>query len=162
MPDGQDAWIPDSTYAGSIALSANGHDALVWQSFNPFRVWRIGGVTDQPPVKFQQVTGDWFDNNIARSLHLDPGIWNTTSVVAIGPGYAQTMAHRGTDQRLLLWFNSNGRFARYTTVDAAFGLVDSATIGPVVLAIRTLNNTELVKYSWERVPDSTGSAGEER
>ncbi|WP_419163212.1 hypothetical protein [Candidatus Palauibacter sp.] len=97
MPDSHGAWIPDSTYTRVLSLAASGHEALVWQSFSPFRVWRIGsGIgsgTDWIPVELERVTPDWFANDVAQSLRLDPGIWSSTSVVAIGPGYVQTLAH---------------------------------------------------------------------
>ncbi len=135
---------------------------LVWQSFAPFRAWRIGDRTDWQPVEFQQVATHWFPDDIARSLHFDTGIWSSTSVVKIGPGYVQTLAHCGTDQRLLLWFDTSGQFLRYSEVAAPFGFVASATKAPAALAVRTLNVSELVKYSWERFPDSNRSKGERR
>ncbi len=163
LPGGRGAWSPDSTYTATLAVSAAGHDAIVWQSFGSFRAWRIGSGTDWVPVEFQQITANWFDDGIASSLRLDPGIWSTTSVVVIGSaGYVQTVAHRGTDQRLLLWFDSRGRFRTHTTLEAPFGFVASAAEASTVIAVRTLNASELVTYSWESVQDSTRGKGERR
>ncbi|WP_419936619.1 hypothetical protein [Candidatus Palauibacter sp.] len=161
IPGAHGAWLPDSTYARPISLGGGDAEALVWQSLSPFRAWRIGADTDWLPVEFQQVSPDWFDEDVAGSVRLNPGIWSTTSVVSIGPGYVQTLAHRSTDRRLLLWFDSCGRFVRHSAVDAPFGFVAGATGASIVLAVRTLNTTELVKYFWEEVPDSTEAAAQE-
>lgn len=160
MPKGRGTWVPDSSYARTLGLSGGGRAALVWQGSSPFRVWRIGAGTDGKPVELARVNPDWFTDEVAQSLRLDSGIWSSTSVVAVGPGYVQTLAHRGTDERLLLRFDSHGRFLRYTRVEAPFGFVASATEAPAALAVRTLNASELVKYSWARVQDSTRSKGE--
>ena len=162
LPAGNGTWTPDSAYARTLALGGTGREALVWQRLSPLRAWRIGGGTDWIPAEFQRVSSDWFADAAAQSLQLDPGIWSSTSLVAVGPGYVQTLAHRGTDERLLLRFDSHGRFLKYTKVEAPFGLVASATAAPVVLAVRTLNASELVKYSWARARDSTRSKGERR
>lgn len=161
IPTGHGAWIPDSTYTRAISLGAGDAEVLVWQSFSPFRAWRIGAGTDWVPVELPRISPDWFDGDLAGSVHLNPGIWSTTSLVSIGPGYVQTLAHRSTDRRLLLWFDSHGRFVRHGTVDAPFGFVAGAVGAPIVLAVRTLNTTELVKYSWEEVPDSTEATAQE-
>ena len=160
MPKGRGAWVPDSSYASTLGLSGGGRAAFVWQGSSPFRVWRLGGGTDGIPAELAQVSPDWFTDEVAQSLRLDSGIWSSTSVVAVGPGYVQTLAHRGTDERLLLRFDSHGRFLRYTKVEAPFAFVASATEAPAALAVRTLNASELVKYSWARVQDSTRSKGE--
>lgn len=162
LPDGSGTWVPDSTYARTLGLSGGEGEALVWQSFSPFRVWRIENGTDGIPAELERVNPDWFADAVARSLRLDPGIWSSTSVVGVGPEYVQTLAHRGTDERLLLRFDSNGRFLRYTRVEAPFGFVASAGEAPVVLAVRTLNASELVKYSWDSVPDPTRKEGAKR
>lgn len=159
LPASRGHWTPDSTYTRAISLASGDNEVLVWQSFSPFRAWRLGTRTKWVPLALQQVDADWFADDATRSLRFDTGIWSATSVVAVGPGYVQTLAHRGTDQRLLLWFDPAGRFLRYTAVDAPFGLVASAADAPVLLAIRTLNRIELVKYSWETVPNSSGSKG---
>jgi len=161
MPGEHGSWMPDSTYARAVALGADDGGALLWQSFSPFRVWRIGADTDWLPVEFQPLSPDWFDGDVASSVRLNPGIWSTTSVVSIGPGYVHTLANRATDRRLLLGFDSHGRFERYSTVDAPIGFVAGAAGAPVVLAVRTLNTTEFVKYSWEEVPDSTEATAQE-
>ena len=160
LPEGNGTWTPDSAYARTLVLAGTGREALVWQGFSPFRVWRIGNGTDWTTTELQRVSPDWFADGVAQSLRMDPGIWSSTSIVAVGPGYVQTLAHRGTDERLLLRFDSRGRFLKYTVVDAPFGILAGAADAPLVLAIRTLNTTELVKYSWESVPESTRSKGE--
>ena len=161
MPSEHGTWMPDSTYSRAVALGADDAAGLVWQSFSPFRVWRIGADTDWLPVEFQRISPDWFDGDIASSVRLNPGIWSTTSVVSIGPGYVHTLANRATDRRLLLWFDSHGRFERYSTVDAPIGFVAGAAGARVVLAVRTLNTTEFVKYSWEEVADATEATTQE-
>ncbi|MCZ0935863.1 MAG: hypothetical protein OXJ54_11840 [Gemmatimonadetes bacterium] len=162
LPDGSGMWAPDSTYARTLGLAADGREALVWQGFSPLRVWRIGQATDWVPAELERVNPDWFADDVAQSLRLDPGIWSSTSVVGVGPEYVQTLAHRGTDERLLLRFDSHGRFLRYTRVEAPFGFIASAGEAPAVLAIRTFNASELVKYSWESVPDPTRKEGAKR
>ncbi len=152
LPGGRGAWTPDSTYMRTLALAAGDDEVIVWQSSSPFHTWRIG--MNSVPAELERITPGWFADDVAHSLRLDAGIWSSTSVVAVGSGYVQTMAHRGTDRRLLLWFDSLGRFVRHAAMDAPFGLVASAADAPVVLAVRTLNTTELVKYSWESTPDS--------
>lgn len=162
LPEESRIWVPDSTYARTLGLAGGGREALVWQSFSPFHAWRIGRGADWIPAKLERVRPGWFADVVAQSLRLDPRIWSSTSVVSVGPEYVQTLAHRGTDERLLLRFDSHGRFLRYTRVEAPFGFVASAGEAPAVLAIRTLNASELVKYSWARVRDSTRSKGEKR
>ncbi|WP_419862007.1 hypothetical protein [Candidatus Palauibacter sp.] len=162
LPAGRGLWTPDSTYTRAVSLGSGDAEALVWQSFSPFRAWRIGAGTHWLPVEFQQVSPDWFDEDVAGSVRLNPGIWSATSVVSIGPGYVQTLADRGTDRRLLLWFDSHGRFVRHGTIDAPFGFVASGTESCIVLAVRTLNTIELVKYYWEEVPDSMEATAKRR
>ena len=100
------------------------------------------------------MSGDRFGGEIADALHESPASWSITSVVSVGSGYVETLANRGTDDRLLLWFDERGRFLRYVTVNVPFGFVAAAG-APVMLAVRTLNESELVKYSWERVSGAT-------
>lgn len=157
LPDGGGTWVPDSTYARTLGLAGGARETLMWQSSSPFRAWRIG--MNSVPAELERITPGWFADDVAHSLRLDAGIWSSTSVVAVGSGYLQTLAHRGTDRRLLLWFDSLGRFVRHAAMDAPFGFVASAADAPVVLAVRTLNTTELVKYSWESIPDFTRSKG---
>lgn len=162
LPEGSGTWVPDSTYARTLGLAGGAREALVWQSFSPLRAWRIGHGNDWVPAELERVNPDWFADAVAESLRLDSGIWSSTSVIRVGPEYVQTLAHRGTDERLLLRFDSHGRFLRYTRVEAPFGFVASAGEAPVVLAVRTLNASELVKYSWDSVPDPTRKEGAKR
>lgn len=155
LPDGSGTWTPDSAYARTLGLAAGEGEALVWQSFSPFRVWRIPADRDWVPLEFERVSADWFGGNIADALRGSPATWSVTSVVAVGSGYVGTLANRSTDDRLLLWFDEHGRFVRYVTVEAPFGFVTAAAETPVILAMRTLNESELVKYSWERVSGAT-------
>lgn len=148
-------WVPDSSYTGTLGLAGDGTGALVWQSFSPLRVWRIGGGSEWASLEFEPVSADRFGGEIADSLQESPASWSITSVVSVGSGYVETLANRGTDDRLLLWFDERGRFLRYVTVNVPFGFVAAATDAPVMLAVRTLNDSELVKYSWERVSGAT-------
>ncbi|WP_420633642.1 hypothetical protein [Candidatus Palauibacter sp.] len=156
------SWAPDSSYTRTLGLAGDGTAALVWQSFSPFRVWRIGGGSEWASLEFEPVSADRFGGDIADALHASPASWSITSVVSVGSGYVETLANRGTDDRLLLWFDERGRFLRYVTVKVPFGFVAAAAEDPVMLAVRTLNDSELVKYSWTSVPDSTQSKGERR
>jgi len=154
LPQWSGTWTPDSTYTWTLGLSRDRKGALVWQSFSPFRAWRIGVEPEWTSEEFEPVSADWFGDNGA-SLRESPAIWSVTSVIAVGPGYVKTLANRGTDDRLLIWFDKDGQFRRSTSVTAPFGFVAAAAEAPVVLAMRTLNDSELVKYSWERVPGAT-------
>ena len=162
LPDEGRIWVPDSSYSRTLGLSGGRGEALVWQDSSPFRVWRIGVGAEWPPVAFEPVSVDWFDDDVASALGQSPTIWSVTSVVAVESGYVQTMANRGTDDRLLLWFNERGRFLRYARIQVPFGFVTAAANAPMILAIRTLNDSELVKYSWEQVSGATVQQKEAR
>ena len=153
--EGGGSWAPDSSYTRSLGLAGDGTGALVWQSFSPLRVWRIGASSEWASLEFEPVSADRFGGEIADALQESPASWSITSVVSVGSGYVETLANRGTDDRLLLWFDERGRFLRYVTVNVPFGFVAAATDAPVMLAVRTLNDSELVKYSWERVSGAT-------
>ncbi|WP_419161135.1 hypothetical protein [Candidatus Palauibacter sp.] len=155
LPEGKGTWVPDSSYMRTLGLSVGGWGALVWQGFSPFRAWRIGVGREWTSVEFERVSADWFDDDVSSALRASPDIWSVTSVVAVGSGYVQTLANRGTDDRLLLWFDQGGRFLRHVAVNAPFGFVAAAAKAPVMLAMRTLNDSELVKYSWERISGAT-------
>lgn len=151
LPGGVRAWVPESSYTEPLGLSGSGRAALVWQTLSPFRVWRTGMGPDSLPAEFEPVSVDWFDDELAKQLQQSPALWSATSVATVGPGHVQTLANRGTDDRLLIWFDERGRFVRYVHLEVPFGFVAEAAKAPVMLAMRTLNNSELVKYSWEQV-----------
>ena len=157
LTEGSKNWVPDSPHAGPLGLSVSEWGPLAWQTLNPFRVWRIDLGPEWEPVEFERVSADWFneDEDVARALRQSPAIWSVTSVVALGSGHVQTLANRGTDDRILIWFDERGRFVRYVRVKVPFGFVAAAAKAQVLLAVRTLNNSELVKYSWEQVPGAT-------
>lgn len=155
LPEGGRAWVPDSSYTKPLGLSGGGKAALVWQTRNPFRVWRTGMGPDSLPAEFEPVSVDWFDDELAKQLQQSPALWSATSVATVGPGHVQTLANRGTDDRLLIWFDERGRFLRYVHLQVPFGFIAAAEKAPVMLAMRTLNNSELVKYSWEKVSGAT-------
>ena len=155
LPRGRGTWVPDSSHAGPLGLSGDGRRALVWQTLSPFRAWRSGTGPEWRPAEFEPVSADWFEHDIGSAPRRSPALWSVTSAVAVGPGHLQTWANRGTDDRLLLWFDGRGRFQRYVHVQVPFGFVAAAAKAPVMLAVRTLNGSELVKYSWEQVSGAT-------
>lgn len=162
LPDRSGTWVPDSTYARALGLAGDGREALVWQGFSPLRVWRILAGHDWAPLEFERVTADRFGGNVADPLRASPAIWSVTSVVSVGSGYVGTLANRGTDDRLLLWFDEQGRFVRHVAVEAPFGFVAAAEKAPALIAMRTLNQSELVKYSWDQVSGATPEHKEAR
>ena len=58
LPDGSGTWVPDSTYARTLGLAGGGREALVWQSYSPLRVWRIGHGTERVPAELERVNPD--------------------------------------------------------------------------------------------------------
>lgn len=157
LPQEGGNWVPDPIYTGALGLGVSGErrEALVWQALSPFGAWQIGRSPEEASVEFEPMSTDWFNDAVASAMRQAPALWSVTSVVAVGSGYVQTLANRGTDDRVLLWFDKRGRFLRYVHLQVPFGFVAAAARAPVMLAIRTLNNSELVKYSWEQIPGAT-------
>ena len=157
LPQEGGEWVPDPIYTGALGLGVSGErrEALVWQALSPFGAWQIGSSPEEASVEFEPMSPDWFNDAVASAMRQTPALWSLTSVVAVGSGYVQTLANRGTDDRVLLWFDERGRFLRYVHLQVPFGFIAAAARAPVMLAIRTLNNSELVKYSWEHVSGET-------
>ena len=146
MPDRA---ISDSTLVATLWPSTNRiflataeADALVAFRHPPHTVWRIamdGEVVasmqpDPHPTAFQQ--GDL------------PPNWLTLSALYLDPGVIQVIADVTSDRRLLVTYDAGGDMRSQRLIAAPFGFVATASQVPIMVALRTFENSELVVYSW--------------
>ena len=146
VPDGG---MSDSTFVASlwppadrIFLATANADALVAFRDPPHTVWRITTNGDmvtsmqpgQPPVGHGD--GEPLPN------------WLALSAFHLAPGVLQVVADVTTDRRLLVTYDAGGGMLSQRMVAAPFGFVATASKAPLVLALRTFEDSELVVYSW--------------
>jgi hypothetical protein len=125
-----------------IFLAIAGVDALVSFRDPPHTVWRIAMNGDvvasmQPD---QQSTGD-------EESELAPN-WLGLSALYLDPGVIQVIADVTTDRRLLVTYGTGGAVLSHRLVAAPFGFVSTASQAPIMVALRTFEDSELVVYSW--------------
>ncbi|WP_420441652.1 hypothetical protein [Candidatus Palauibacter sp.] len=153
VPDGG---MSDSTFVAPlwpstdrIFLAIAGVDALVSFRDPPHTVWRIamnGDVVASMQLD-QQSTG-------GEDSVLSPN-WLGLSALYLDPGVIQVIADVTTDRRLLVTYDTGGGVLSHRLVAAPFGFVATASQAPVMVALRTFEDSELVVYSWRwRVRDS--------
>lgn len=144
--------MPLAATTERIFLSAFGSDALVAFRDPPHTVWRIGA--DGRIVASMQPVGQATD--VAADSHPPPN-WMGLNAFGLGPGILHVVADVTSDVRLLIVYDCGGQPMSNRIIHAPFGFIAVASDAPVIAALRTLQETELVLYSWRwRIPVTSG------
>ncbi len=86
-----------------------------------------------------------------------PPNWLALSALHLDPGFLQVIADVTSDGRLLVTYDAGGGVLSQRLVAAPFGFVGTASQAPIMVALRTFEESELVVYSWRwRIPVTSG------
>ena len=76
--------------------------------------------------------------------------WISLPTLPLDCGSLQTLAHRTSNQRLLILRDGAGRPLRTIALNAPIGFVQSDPPNATLVAVRTLDTREVVAYRWQR------------
>jgi hypothetical protein len=137
------AWSKPSDY-GFITADAAG---LLWSGIaRPFELRRYSasGVVrwaTSPPLQ----TADSLRREAGQ---LDWRAWAGLPAVFLDSGYVQTLADLGNDRRVIIIYDEDGRALRSIVLEAAISFVQRSWVSETLVAVRTTDVTEIVRYRW--------------
>jgi len=131
-----------------MQLSPAGGSVLVTELMAPFRLVRLNPTSGRADTLAAAL------GNLGAAMIPGDSLptWRALPAVALDCAVLLTLSDLGSDQRLLLRYDSAGRVARVTPLEAPLGMV-TALGGASLLAARRAGELELVWYSWRWVRD---------
>lgn len=142
--DGAPWWVirADTLRGGVLPpyrLAAAADGVLLTESEPPFRSWRVG--PDGPGVPFAPKRSGYPESvGVQR--------WVSAPLVDLGDALLQTLSDLGSDRRVLVLYDRDGRERRKTIVAVPMALVGVTRDGRHLIGVRDVGKPEILLYRW--------------